>query len=83
MKILYFAWIRERVGKPDETFSLPAGVRDVAALIAHLKTRGAGYEKAFADLTAVRVAVNEEHTGFERPLCDSDEIAFFPPVTGG
>jgi len=83
MKLLYFAWVRQRIGKAAEDVTPPAGVGDVAALVSWLRARGPGYALAFADLDAVRVAVNQEHVGFERAIAPADEIAFFPPVTGG
>jgi sulfur-carrier protein len=81
--LLYFAWVRQKIGRGEEVFALPAGVKTVSDLIAHLKTRGAEYDDAFADLRRVRVAVNHEHAPLDAPLSDSDEVAFFPPVTGG
>lgn len=83
MKLLYFAWVRERTGLAEEEVSRPAEVGDVAALIDWLKARGAGYRAALDDLSAVRVAVNQEYVGLDHPLADGDEVAFFPPVTGG
>ncbi len=83
MKILYFAWLRQRIGKAAEDITAPAEVGDVASLIAWLRQRGAGYAAAFADLDAVRVAVNQEHVGVTHLLTPGDEVAFFPPVTGG
>ncbi|NQV48084.1 MAG: molybdopterin converting factor subunit 1 [Rhodospirillaceae bacterium] len=83
MKIIYFAWVREKTGTAEETFERPDGVDDVAALIQWLKGRGEGYQTAFADPAMVRVAVNQEHVGVDHRLADGDEVAFFPPVTGG
>lgn len=83
MKILYFAWLRQRVGAGEETVDLPAEVRDVAGLIGWLKTRGPGYEEAFADTSAIRVAVNQEFAGMDAAIAAGDEIALFPPMTGG
>lgn len=83
MKLLYFAWVRSRIGKASEDLSPPADVTNVAALIEWLRTRGPGYALAFADLEALRVAVNQEHTSFDATIKQGDEIAFFPPVTGG
>jgi len=67
----------------EEDVAPPAQVRDVNALVAWLKTRGEGYGRAFADLAAVRVAVNQEYVGFDHPVAPGDEVAFFPPMTGG
>lgn len=83
MKILYFAWLKEKTGVAEEDIALPSGVATVADLIAHLKTRGDGFAEAFADQSIVRVAVNQEHVGTDQALADGDEVAFFPPVTGG
>jgi len=83
MKLLYFAWVRSRIGLAEEDIVPPDNVTSVNALIAFLCTRGPGYAHAFADLEAVRVAVNQEHAGFDAAIKPGDEIAFFPPVTGG
>ena len=83
MKVLYFAWLRTRTGTGEEDIPLPEGVGTVAELIEWLKTRGPGYAKAFQELKAVRVAVNQVYTRFDHEIADDDEIAFFPPVTGG
>lgn len=83
MKIRYFAWLREKAGTGEETVSPPEGVRDVAALIDWLRRRGGGAAAALADLDAVRVAVNHEHVGLDHPVGGEDEVAFFPPMTGG
>ncbi len=83
MKLLYFAWLRERTGIGEEDVSLPPEIVDVAGLIAWLKGRGPGFEAAFQDLTAVRVAVDQDYVGFDQPLAGAGEVAFFPPVTGG
>ena len=83
MKLLYFAWVRTRIGCSEEDVALPDGVADVAGLIAWLKTRGAGYEAALADGQVVRVAVNQEFAKPDDPVGPNDEVALFPPVTGG
>ncbi len=83
MKILYFAWLKEKTGVGEEDLSLPDGVRDVRGLVAWLKARGDGFAEAFADEAVVRVAVNLDHVDVSHPLQDGDEVAFFPPVTGG
>jgi molybdopterin synthase sulfur carrier subunit len=83
MKLLYFAWVRQFVGKAEETFTLPADVGTVAQLAQRLAVRGDGYAQAFADPARLRAAVNHNHVDFESPIRDEDEIAFFPPVTGG
>ena len=83
MNVLYFAWVRQKIGAGDEQIALPQGVATVRALAEHLAQRGGGYADAFADLTRLRAAVNREHVTFDAPIADGDEVAFFPPVTGG
>jgi molybdopterin converting factor subunit 1 len=83
VKVLYFAWLREKAGLGEEDVALPETIRDVDGLIAWIRRRGGGPAEALADLTAVRVAVNQEFAGFDHPLSAGDEVAFFPPVTGG
>lgn len=83
MKILYFAWLKEKTGVSEEDIALPDGVSDVRGLVEWLKARGDGFSEAFADEAIVRVAVNLEHVDTAHPLTDGDEVAFFPPVTGG
>ena len=83
MKILYFAWIKSKVGVGEEDVAPPASVTTVGALIDWLKERGPGYGAAFAELKVVRAAVNQEHVGLDHGIGPRDEIAFFPPVTGG
>ena len=83
MKLLYFAWVRQKVGKSEETLALPADVSTVRDLAQYLRARGPGYAEAFADLARLHAAANQEHVGFDTSLSDGDEIAFFPPVTGG
>ncbi len=83
MKILYFAWLRTRIGHGEDRIELPKGVEDVRGLIEHLRAQGPGYAQALADLGTVKVAVNQEYVGFDHKLKPSDEVAFFPPVTGG
>jgi molybdopterin synthase sulfur carrier subunit len=83
MTLLYFAWVRQKIGKSEESLELPPGICNGTALIAHLKTLGTNYADAFADPARIRLAVNQHHTGFDAPIADSDEVAFFPPVTGG
>ncbi|MCW8835341.1 MAG: molybdopterin converting factor subunit 1 [Rhodospirillales bacterium] len=83
MKILYFAWLRSKVGISEEDISPPGDVSDVGGVIEWLRQRGEGYEAAFADLSVVRAAVNQEYVGFDHPVSQGDEIALFPPVTGG
>ncbi len=83
MKVLYFSWVRDRIGVGSEDLSPPENVTSVEGLVEWLKGRGEGYQKAFDDITIIRVAVNQEHVKLDHPVGDSDEVAFFPPVTGG
>ncbi len=81
--ILYFAWLRERTGLSEETMTLPAGTTTVADLIALLAARDAGHAAAFQIRRTVRCAVNQEFADPATILRPGDEVAFFPPVTGG
>ena len=83
MKLLYFAWLRARIGHAEENLALPAEVRDVAALLRWLQRRGGTHAEALRDLSVIRVAVNQEYVGLDHPVRDGDEVALFPPVTGG
>jgi molybdopterin converting factor subunit 1 len=83
MKILYFAWLRQKVGVGEETVTPPSDVATVDDLISWLAGRSEGHAAAFGDLAVVRVAVNQDYVGFDRPVAADDEVAFFPPVTGG
>ena len=83
MRILYFAWLRERTGVDREEVTPPPWVKDVASLVAWLKGRSAGHAAALADFARVRIAVNQEAVGPDHPVAAADEIAFFPPMTGG
>ncbi|HVZ91296.1 MAG TPA: molybdopterin converting factor subunit 1 [Rhizomicrobium sp.] len=83
MKLLYFAWVRQAIGVSEETFDLPDDIRTVGALAERLRARGGGYASAFAEFGRLRAAVNQEHVPFDAPVGTNDEVAFFPPVTGG
>lgn len=83
MKLVYFAWVRERIGKAGEELELPAEVRTVRDLLAWLKGRGDGYEAALEYPESIRVAINQEHSRHDEPLAGAREIALFPPMTGG
>lgn len=83
MKLVYFAWLRERVGKPDEEIDLPADVATVADLIAWLKGRDERYEHAFENTDVIRAAIDHVHVKAHAALAGAREIAFFPPMTGG
>jgi sulfur-carrier protein len=83
MKLLYFAWLRAKIGIAEERVELPEGVATVAALLEWLRTRGPGFAEALKDAKIVRVAVNQRYVGWDHPLQPGDEVALFPPVTGG
>ena len=83
MRILYFAWLRQRVGCAEESVEPPASVTDVASLVEWLRGRGPGYAAALADPSIVRVAINQAFARADAPVRPGDEIALFPPVTGG
>ena len=83
MKILYFAWVRERVGKPEEEIEAPADVSTVGELMTWLAARGEEYAYAFENPRVVRAAIDRTHVKAEAPIAGAREIAFFPPMTGG
>jgi molybdopterin synthase sulfur carrier subunit len=83
VKLIYFAWVRQKVGRAEEVVDVPREVATVGALALWLQARGGGYAEAFADLKRMRAAVNQEHVDFATPVSAGDEVAFFPPVTGG
>ena len=83
MRLLYFAWLREKAGVSEEQIDVPDNVATVGALLDWIEARGAGFAEAFADRAVVRVAVNQEYVSLDHPVAAGDEIAFFPPVTGG
>lgn len=83
VKVLYFAALREQLGTAGEEIELPAGVATVAALRAHLRGRGGAWQAALADGKLVRMAVNQDMAQPSAGLKAGDEVAFFPPVTGG
>jgi len=83
VKLLYFAWLREKAGVGEETVAPPSSVATVADLLDWLQARGGGFGDALADRRVVRVAVNQEYVSLNHPVRAGDEIALFPPVTGG
>jgi molybdopterin synthase sulfur carrier subunit len=82
-RLVYFAWVRERIGKPEEEVSLPAAVETVADLLLWLKARGEEYENALQYPEVIRVAINHEHVDHRERISGAREIALFPPMTGG
>jgi molybdopterin synthase sulfur carrier subunit len=83
MKIRYFAWVRERVGKTDEDIELPPGVATVNDLMTWLAARGEEYAHAFENPKVIRAAIDRSHVRPEAAIAGAREIAFFPPMTGG
>ena len=83
MKLLYFAWVRERIGLEQEEIELPTDVETATDLIEWLKSRGPEYENALTDSEKIRVAVDQRHISQHEPLGQANEIAIFPPMTGG
>ena len=83
MKVLYFAWVRERVGKSEETLDPPASVRTVTDLMNWLVARGEEYADAFATPRVIRAAIDHTHVKPDTAIAGAREIAFFPPMTGG
>lgn len=83
IRMLYFAWVRERIGVGEETVDPPASVSDVAGLVEWLAGRDDAHAAAFADQTRLRAAVDQTFVGLDAPIAGAREIAIFPPVTGG
>ncbi|WP_319413229.1 molybdopterin converting factor subunit 1 [uncultured Cohaesibacter sp.] len=83
MKLVYFAWLREHIGMDEEQIDLPASIRTVRDLLYWQKGRGDGYALAFAEPETVRVALDQFHAEEDDPIGEAEEIAFFPPMTGG
>lgn len=83
VRIVYFAWVRERIGKAEEVLDIPAGIETVADLVGWLRSRGPEYMAAFARPEVVRAALDHSHVKPAASISGAREIAFFPPVTGG
>jgi sulfur-carrier protein len=83
MKLVYFAWVRERIGKSEEEIDLPAMVKTVGDLLSFLQTLGAEYEAALHVPKVIRVAINQEHVEHSELIAGARAIALFPPMTGG
>ena len=83
MKVVYFAWVRERVGKTEETLEPPASVHTVSDLMQWLVARGEQYANAFASPRTIRAAIDHHHVKHDTAIAGAREIAFFPPMTGG
>jgi molybdopterin synthase sulfur carrier subunit len=83
MKLRYFAWVRERIGKAEEDVDLPAAVTTIGELVAWLAGKGDGYAYAFENPKIIRAAIDKTHVQADAPIGAAQEIAFFPPMTGG
>jgi molybdopterin synthase sulfur carrier subunit len=83
VKLLYFAWVRERIGLAEEEIDPPAGVATVGDLVAWLTRRGEGYAYAFENPKVIRAAIDHNHVRADASIAAAREIAFFPPMTGG
>jgi sulfur-carrier protein len=83
VRLVYFASVRESVGVSSEDYTLPSDVKTVVDLIKHMQARGDTYAAAFKETLMLRVAVNQTHALPHHAVCNNDEVAFFPPVTGG
>ena len=83
MRLRYFAWVRERVGKPEEDVDVPSDVKTIADLVHWLSKRGEEYSHAFENPKVIRAAVDKTHVQASALIKDAREIAFFPPMTGG
>lgn len=83
VKLIYFAWVRERIGRAEEDVVLPSEVTSVKALLTWLRGRGDEYANALQYPEAIRVAINQEHVDHKETLAGAREIALFPPMTGG
>ena len=83
MKAVYFAWVRERIGKAEEELDPPNNVSTVGDLIAWMSTRGEGYAYAFEKASIIRAAIDRSHVKHDAKIAGAREVAFFPPMTGG
>ncbi len=83
LKVLYFAWVRERVGKAEEVIEPPAGVATVGELMTWLAGRSEEYAHAFENSKVIRAAIDRNHVRADASIAGAGEIAFFPPMTGG
>lgn len=83
LKLRYFAWVRERIGKPEETLEIPSSIVTVGELMKWLASRGEEYAQAFKNLNVIRAAIDQKHVRADASIKEAGEIAFFPPMTGG
>jgi sulfur-carrier protein len=83
MRALYFAWVRERIGKAEEDIAPPENIKTVADLMGWLRGKGGNYAAAFANIKTMRAAIDRTHVKHDALIRNAREIAFFPPMTGG
>jgi molybdopterin synthase sulfur carrier subunit len=83
LKLRYVAWVRERIGKPEEIIEVPASIATVGELMTWLASRGEEYAYAFKNMNVIRAAIDHQHVRPDAAIKDASEIAFFPPMTGG
>ena len=83
MKILYFSWIKDKIGKTHENIDIRDNIKTIEDLIAFLKKSNESYEEVFKDISSIKVSINMETANFKDQINNNDEVAFFPPMTGG
>ena len=83
MKILYFSWIKDKIGKTHEDIDIRDNIKTIEDLIAFLKKSNESYEEVFKDISSIKVSINMETANFKDQINNNDEVAFFPPMTGG
>ncbi len=83
LSIVYFSWVRERIGRDQDTINCPENAETIGQLLDYLKTKDTVYQDLFADLKKLRFALDQDFVGLEAPLGSAKELAIFPPVTGG
>ena len=83
MKVLYFSWIKDKIGKTHEDIEVKDNIKTIDDLIAYLKKINESYEEAFKDTSSIKVSINMETADFKDQINNNDEVAFFPPMTGG
>ena len=83
LKLRYFAWVREQIGKPEEAIEVPSGIETVGELMSWLASHGEEYAHAFKNLNVIRAAIDQRHVRPDASIKGAREIAFFPPMTGG
>ena len=83
LHMVYFAWVRERIGRAEEELNPPSSVKTIRDLLNWAAQLSTGHALAFSDTRAIRIAINQDHAGLDDPIQPGDEIALFPPVSGG